>query len=131
MEYFIGSLSTFLTLLFCIRFFLNDKDFKAKPNRFKYIQSHIYEIVKPLLPDIEFVKKKPNRQSSKHEDSTNVKVIILENKAYWIKDNLFYAAEMNNNKIDPDSTKVLDIMSMDKVQLDKMLFIVDRLRDGK
>ncbi len=131
MEYFIGSLSTFLTLFFCIRFFLNDKDFKQKPNRFKYSQSHIYEIVKPLLPDIEFVKKKPNRQSSKHEESTNVKVIILENKAYWIKDNLFYAAEMNNNKIDPDSTKVLDIMSMDKVQLDKMLFIVDRLRDGK
>ena len=35
------------------------------------------------------------------------------------------------NKIDKDSTEVLDIINMDKVQLDKIMFIVDRLRDGK
>ena len=56
---------------------------------------------------------------------------MVENKAYWVKDNLFYVADMENGIIDADSTRPLDIMSMDKVQLDKILFIIDRLKDGE
>lgn len=131
MEYLVGSLSTFIVLYFSAKIFFSKEISKNKAPTFRYSQSHIHEIIKPLLPPMKFMIKKPDRQSSKHEKKTNVKVIILDNTAYWIKDNLFYSASLDNDKIDIDSTKVLDIMSMDKIQLDKMLFIVDRLRDGK
>jgi hypothetical protein len=37
---------------------------------------------------------------------------------------------MVNELIDKDSAEQVDIMSMDKIQLDKMLFIMDKLREG-
>ena len=75
-------------------------------------------------------KLKPGSQSRIHYDKTNVKVIILDNNAYWIKDNIFYRAPLVNKMIEKESTEQVDTMGMDKIQLDKMLFIMDKLREG-
>lgn len=131
MEYFIGSISTFLIFIFGSRLFLNNTDLSPKKLSFTYRQSHIHEVVKPLLPPAVYIRKPASRQSRNHEAKTNVRVIMVENKAYWVKDNLFYVADMENGIINADSTRPLDIMSMDKVQLDKILFIIDRLKDGE
>lgn len=69
-------------------------------------------------------------QSKNHYDKTNLKVIILDNQAYWIKDNIFYRAPLVDQVIDKESAEEVDTISMDKVQLDKMLFIMDKLREG-
>jgi hypothetical protein len=69
-------------------------------------------------------------QSKVHHDKTNIRVIIVENNAYWIKDNIFYKAPLVNELIDKESAEQVDTISMDKVQLDKMLFIMDKLREG-
>ena len=73
---------------------------------------------------------KTKSQSKIHFDKTNIKVIIFDNSAYWIKDNIFYKAPLVNQLIDKDAAEQVDTMGMDKVQLDKMLFIMDRLREG-
>lgn len=75
-------------------------------------------------------KLKTRTQSKNHYDRTNVRVIILDNNAYWIKDNIFYKAPMIDQMIDKDSAEQVDTIHMDKVQLDKMLFIMDKLREG-
>jgi hypothetical protein len=75
-------------------------------------------------------KLKTKSQSKIHYDKTNIKVIIFDNSAYWIKDNIFYKAPLVNELIDKESAEQVDTMHMDKVQLDKMLFIMDRLREG-
>jgi hypothetical protein len=131
MQYFIGSLSTLIILYFAAKIFFSTGNVNNKPNKFRYSQSHIYEIIKPLIPLVKFDSPRPNRQSSNHEERSNLKVIILEDRAYWVKDNTFYVADITDNGIDKDSTHVLDIINMDKVQLDKIMFIVDKLRDGK
>lgn len=69
-------------------------------------------------------------QSKNHEKETNVRVIIVDNQAYWIKDNIFYNAPLLNNMVDKESAQRVDTTNMDKVQLDQMLFIVDKLREG-
>jgi len=69
-------------------------------------------------------------QSKIRKEKENVRVIIVENEAYWIKDNGFYTAPMVNNLISKDSAIQVDTSTMDKVQLDKMLFILDKLREG-
>jgi hypothetical protein len=38
---------------------------------------------------------------------------------------------MHGTEIDWANATLVDTMGMDKVQLDKMLFIMDQLRDGK
>jgi hypothetical protein len=128
-EYFIGA---FVGISFII--FIQNKN-KIKINKkdfvIKYSQSHMLEIVKPLLPPQEGKKVNKNTQAYKHEEKTNVRVIVLDGQAFWIRDNLFYSADFLGDVIDKESTSVVDTMGMDKVQLDKMLFIIDQLRDGK
>jgi|688.fasta_scaffold1514115_2 hypothetical protein len=127
MEYLIGSLSTFILLrLMSIKMLKNKNNKKIS---LSYCQSHIFEIVKPLLPPI----KKPEitTQSRVYEAKSSVKVIIMQEQAFWIKDNVFYTANMNEGYVDKETTRRVDTMGMDKVELDKMLFIMDQLRDGK
>jgi len=54
----------------------------------------------------------------------------MEDQAYWIKDNIFYTADVMGDGVDKDTTRRVDTMVMNKVQLDKMMFIIDRLREG-
>jgi len=77
---------------------------------------------------IEKVNRKSQSKTRKAKE--NVRVIIVEDTAYWIQDNAFYTAPMINNLISKDSAIQVDTMHMDKVQLDKMLFIMDKLREG-
>jgi len=77
---------------------------------------------------IEKINKKS--QSKIRQEKQNVRVIIVEDTAYWIKDNAFYTAPMVDNLIVKDYAIQVDTIHMDKVQLDKMLFIMDKLREG-
>ena len=130
MEYFIGSFSTMIILYFVGKY--------GRPRMFnidrivsiKYRQSSMHEMVKHLIPVESFYKKIPETQSIKYEKRTNVRVIIVDECAYWVKDNLFYMADMADGFINKETTKLVDTMGMDKVELDSMLFIMDRLKDG-
>jgi hypothetical protein len=102
-----------------------------RENPFRYSQSHIHEIISPLVPNLREYKKIIPRQSRNQEEKTNIKVVIFDNKAYFVRDAKFYCAEMHGTEIDGANATLVDTMGMDKVQLDKMLFIMDQLRDGK
>jgi hypothetical protein len=130
MEYFLGSAITMLAMFVTTRL-ISSRNFKVKDNPFRYSQSHIHTLIMPLVPELKRYKNKSVTQSSKHEERTNVRVVIFDNKAYFVKEGTFFCAEMDGQYIDSASTKVVDTIGMDKVQLDKMLFIMDQLRDGK
>jgi hypothetical protein len=130
MEYFLGSAITMIAMFITTRLILPRK-LNAKVNNFRYSQSHIHTLIMPLIPDIKSYKKKMITQSSKHDERVNIKVVIFDNKAYFVKDGSFYSADMDGNFIDRQTATVVDTIGMDKVQLDKMLFIMDQLRDGK
>ncbi len=130
MEYFLGSAITMIAMFITTRLIL-PRIIDTKPSVLRYSQSHIHTLIMPLIPDIKSYKKKMVTQSSKHDEKINIRVVILDNKAYFVKDGNFYCADMNGDAIDRQSATVVDTMSMDKVQLDKMLFIMDQLRDGK
>lgn len=128
-NYFIGAVVGIIVMIFLGK---RSKQYLPKDNlSFKYRQSHIFEIVKPLLPPLDPIVKRRSTQAYAYEEKTNVKIIIIDGNAYWIKDNEFYTAEFTDEGIDPESTSKVDIMGMDKIQLDKMLFIMDQLREGK
>jgi len=91
-------------------------------------QSMIHNQYSKQRKYIEKINKKS--QSRIRQEKENVKVIIVEDTAYWIKDNAFYTAPMVDNLINKDYAIQVDTSNMDKVQLDKMLFILDKLREG-
>ena len=130
MEYFLGSILTMIGMFVTTRLVSSQKTI-INDNPFRYSQSHIHETISPLIPNLKFYKKEIVRQSTNQEEKTNIKVVIFDNKAYFVKDGTFYCAEMHGTEIDGANATLVDTMGMDKVQLDKMLFIMDQLRDGK
>lgn len=130
-KYFLGSFVTLLTMFVFAKFFYKEEQNIKKINPYRYSQSAIHHLISPFITKDKLSKTKRTTQTRKHFDKTNLRVIIVEDEAYWIKDNIFYTARMTNEGVDKDTTSVVDTMGMDKVQLDKMLFIIDQLRDGK
>ena len=128
MEYFIGSVVTLAAIIglnLLARLFDRSNEEVVGPS-----QSYIYNIVGPyMLTNEELTEPKPT-QSSKYADKLFVRVVIVEGKAYWIQDSVFYVADYKNDQVDKESAKEVDTMSMDKVQLNKIMLVVEKLREG-
>ena len=128
MQYFIGSFVTIATLLFCSRIFSKQL---AKPKlKIGYSQSHAYSLLGPIFGLLETQKKPLDTQASKYFGKVNQKILIYNKEAYWIKDNSVFVCNIIDGELDENSTKKVDTMGMDDVQLKKMMFIVEKLTEG-
>ena len=130
MEFVLGSVITALILYAAMKYFEALYKVANKEYKYKFSQSSLHELIKPLLPEDLFVPAPKVTQSSLYEQKTNLRVIILDGYAYWIKDNTVFKSPMVGMDIDKDLTEVVDIIGLDKVQLDKMIFVIDKLREG-
>jgi hypothetical protein len=107
--------------------------FIYKKNKYKsieYTQSNIHQIVKRFIPKDFFELPRVVSQSTKHVDKNTIKVIVLEDEAYWVHENMFYMAEMVNGLVDSETVKPVDTNNMSNRDIDKMLFILDSLKNG-
>lgn len=129
MEYIIGSLFTMLSLFVLNRALAKTMIRNESIGNIRYSQSHIYSLVADILDN---VLEPPNikTQSGAYLANTYTKVMILDNEAFWIKDNTLYTASMIDGEVDKDSVKEVDTMSMSKIQLEKTMFVVEKLREG-
>jgi hypothetical protein len=129
MEYLLGSVVT-LFLVFIQRFIKYNAE-KLRV-RISHSQSYIHNLVYPysaLLADQQIVQQKVT-QSSKLRDKTQIRVLIVEDKAYWITNNTVFVADLVEGEVDSENAKPIDTMGMDSVQLDRIMFIVDKLTEG-
>jgi predicted translin family RNA/ssDNA-binding protein len=127
-EYFLGSIITLIITSVINKRFNRIID-KQKSIRPKIGQSYLHKI----LAEFENLKneEKINTQSSKYVEERYVKIMIVEDQAFWIKDNGLYSATLINGEIDNSTTKLVDTMSMDAVELKKTMFVVEKLTEGK
>jgi hypothetical protein len=96
----------------------------------KYRQSDIYEINKIVFPKQKINKIKIIKQSEKHIQKNMLRVVMDESKAYWILNNIFYSANATNGRVDEQTAKPLNFDNMSKKELNKMLSILDNLKQG-
>lgn len=131
MEYLIGFFVGTITMVLAYRFMIKNNLTKDNSVVISYSQSHIFNILKPFAGIVYNIAKPVIKtQTTEYEKSQTVKVIMTDGQAYWIRDNVFYTADINDDySVDNDSTRTVDTMSMDKVQLDKIIFIVERLTE--
>ena len=95
-----------------------------------YRQSDIHQIVKNFIPRDLFELPKQLSQARKHLRSNTVKVLIIEDHAYWVHDNMFYVADTVEGSVDPETVRPIDTNNMSNRDIDKMLFILDSLKNG-
>jgi hypothetical protein len=96
----------------------------------KYRQSSIYEMVKDVIPKQRFDKPKVITQSQRHIQKNMLRVVIADGSAYWILNNVFYTANAINGRVDEETIKPLDVENMPTKELEKMLSILDDLKQG-
>jgi hypothetical protein len=130
MEFLLGTVFAFLAILFTRRFIITKdviKETSVRPLAYK--QSHI-KLLTQVANQYFFMPPPLATQSRKILEKNQIRIIFSENRAYWIKNNMFLQADLVDGEVDDSTTKVVDTMTMDKVELDKMIFIVQKLTEG-
>jgi hypothetical protein len=131
MEYLIGFFSGSVLIVLFYRFATKNNFLKNRKIKIAYSQSHVFNILKPFVGLTKIPSRPMTTQATQHEDSLSVRVVMTDNQAYWIRDNVFYTADIaDDSSINKDSTRRVDTMSMDRVQLEKIMFIVEKLTEG-
>lgn len=129
MELLLGSILTVITLAIANRI-LKPKVEEASKAKLVYTQSHVYSLIAPLMAQMPAKIIRKDTQATTFLKKTYVRVVIVDNDAYWIKDNALYTAVVIDGMVDKETTRRVDTMSMDKVQLDKTMYVVEKLREG-
>ena len=101
-----------------------------KFNKTLYSQRDLYNILKNMFDSKIDVTKTVDSQSKKYRENRMVRVMIVGNRAYWVKDNIFYVADAEGDYPIPETAQPVDTSQMSKKDVEKMLFILDNLKDG-
>lgn len=128
MEYLIGAV-VMLAILVALRLLLIKLLGEGIP-RVNQSQTYIHNLIGPYMLDNEELRKPIISQTTKHLDKMFVRVVITENKAYWIQDSVFYVADCIDGEVDKSTAQEVDTMAMDRVQLNKIMIVVEKLREG-
>ena len=131
MEVLLGAAITVGVILFA-NFVLRKPVEDSSKMKIKYSQSHIYTLMIPALDYMpsNMGEEKIRRQSNSYIEKSYVRVVIAEDTAYWIKDNALFTASVVDGSVDKESTRRVDTMAMDSVELQKTMTIVEKLREG-
>jgi hypothetical protein len=128
MEYLLGALVTLFSIVVLNRIFSKQIKKSTKMN-LPVTQSYLHKFLSTYgtAHDSEELKT----QSAKFIRDQHVKVMIVEDEAYWIHNNQLYVARYENGEVDNLTTEKVDTISMNSLQLEKTIFIVERLTEGK
>jgi hypothetical protein len=127
-EYFLGSLVTLASIIMFNKF--SSKITKAEIPIPRFSQSTKIDLFKNYLDEVIAPKPKKKTQSTNHIKKNSKKAYFIGKDVYWIEDGFLQTAKIFDNKIDETTKKKVDTHSLSKVELDKMIFIVDKLTEG-
>jgi hypothetical protein len=127
MEYLIGALITIVAYIVTNKLARSTKEERLL--KIEYSQSHIYELMRPFIEMVGPMEENTPKQSENYIKNIYMRIIIVKNKAYWIKDNMFYVANVVDGEVEKQSAQEVDTMSMSKVELEEIMFIVEKLRE--
>lgn len=128
MEYLLAGFLAFALSFVVIRLIGFNK--KIKLNQIVHRQSDNHNFLKEFFSrNIEITKVKSQAKLRQNNNSTRV-LVTDDERAYWVVDNIFFVATIVDDKPDFDNATPIDTSNMSKVELDKLLFILDNLNKG-
>jgi archaellin len=108
-----------------------NKKRKKSFSKVLYRQSDMHNILKDFFFKEIFDEKVVTSQSKIWKEKQTTRVVIIDQKAYWVSNNMFYVGDTVDGKVRPETGQPLDTTKMSKKEIDKMLFILDNLKNGK
>ena len=128
MEYILGSIITLISFFVFNK--MTKKIISEKMHIPIFSQSRKLELIKNYIDNIVAPKPEIKTQSKEYTKKNSIKAFFLADNVYWIENGFLVMAKLTNNKIDETTKKKVDTHSLDKVELDKISFIVDKLTEG-
>jgi hypothetical protein len=128
MEYFIGFILTLSVSLIII--FIMKKKINKKMSRTLYSQRDTHELFKYFFSIESSNQKRHPSQLTNHAEKSMIKVMVMDQEAYWVSDNTFYVANAINGEVEAGSATPVNVENMSKNDMNKMLFILDNLQNG-
>lgn len=95
-----------------------------------YRQSDVHKLLKYFFSIRLSNNEEPISQLTKRKEKNMTKVIFVDNQAYWVSENTFFVAESVNGEIQRQTARPVNTNGLSKVDLNKMLFILDSLKNG-
>lgn len=94
-----------------------------------YRQSDMHNVLSKVYP---LVPKKIEKSYCKYRENSpdTVKVVIFDNKAYWVFNNTFYVAQTDGGNVLPETAEPINTSALSKDEVSKMLSILDGLIGG-
>jgi len=96
-----------------------------------YRQSDMHNMLKYFFSLGVENQEKPSSQLTKRLEKDMISVVVYGNQAYWVSDNTFYVADAFNGEVNTETAKPVNVESMSKLEVEKMLSILDSLKNGK
>lgn len=103
---------------------------QSKPVHIKYSQSHIFDMIRPSIEMMLSMPEYVETQSRKHLERNIVNVLIYEDRAYWIRENSVFVANVVDGVVDQQSTQTVNAINMDKLEIEKLNFVIEQLTKG-
>lgn len=129
MEFIAGALVTLVSIYFSTKA-IRHSDSKLKKISIVNNQSHRFNLLSSAgLISSSRSLDKLKTQATDYYDSNSLRVLIMEDMAYWIQNNQLLQANIENGEMLPESTKIVDTMGMDSVELKKITDIVEKLTE--
>lgn len=95
-----------------------------------FFHAYYYMIEDKLDRVFDSIVREVEEEMEEDEDNA-VSVAIIEDKAYWVIDNMFYQADITmDGEIDKSSSRPVNAFDMSNKDVTKMLFILDNLAEG-
>lgn len=106
------------------------KKARKKFSKTLYRQSDVHKLLKYFFSIRLSNNEEPISQLTKRKEKNMTKVIFVDNQAYWVSENTFFVAESVNGEIQRQTARPVNTNGLSKVDLNKMLFILDSLKNG-
>lgn len=96
-----------------------------------YRQSDIHKMLKYFFSLNIQNTPKSSSQLTKRLEKDMIRVIVMGSQAYWVSNNTFYVADAFDGEVITETAKPVDVQSMSKLDVEKMLSILDSLNSGQ
>ena len=104
---------------------------KKSFNKTLYRQSDMHNMLKEFFFRDIFDNEVASSQSKIWKEKKTTKFLVIDQKAYWVSNNMFYVGDTDNGQVRPETGKPIDISTMSQKEVNKMLFILDNLNGGR
>ena len=128
MEYILGSVITLIGF-----FVFNKMTKRLIANKIpvpSFTQSDKVQLIKDYLINVISPEPEQKTQSKEHEKKNSIRAFFWADNVYWIENGFLVTAKLDNGRVDETTKKRVDTYTLDKVELDKITFIVDKLTEG-